>query len=260
MNRHKKVKDAIVRTIQFLRNNKDDDIELEVRVGQYTSENEFISGYTAEHQKLVSRMIKRFQKSCEMNGERWRAESEKPISMMRSEYEKGIRMTSIPNRPTKYDMKQRIINLDIMTDRQFHLRTSLSKENKVDTATENACKTQEPKSIRLMQRMTFYETVPGYGDFPTVVFAFDITKVSGNGRTKIESTKGDASYHCELELKTKLLPLEDKAKEASQDSLIGDMIIARARALLGTSYMDGASGILRPLPPPELILINKDLN
>ena len=305
-----------------MRENSQKNLELEVRIGQFTSENDFISGYSAEFMSLITRMLKRLQKNTEVLKSTWKMVEPK-YTMLRCEFDRGLRKTARPNFEEEYITKKRIGKIDILTDRQYHLRISLSEETKVDMVKSHpmyeVVKKQAPKSLRYIQRASFLEVIPAIHPSCTcggqidperyflknvasalkkpnfdkaelmalfergldqiqkhrltveksplpfticencsIVFQWDISKVSAEAPTKKKSTENPCTYHCEIELKTKLFPIEDKTVQAQQNALIADLLIARGRALLGTSVLD-SNHQPQPLPPAKLLLINKDV-
>lgn len=257
------VHEAFVRMLKYARENHQENLEFEVRVGQFNNESEFLSGYTHDHVKLINRLMQRLQKNTTHDELKQTWHMSEKFVVMRCEYDKGIRKTCRPNFPEEYMMKKRVGKLDLMTNRQYHLRASLSKESPIDVQQPGYeyLKKSAPNSMRYISRASFLETVPYVGshsnELPSIVFQYDISKVSESASTKKKCTESPCTYHCEIELKTKLIPIQDKNIENQHNSLIADLILARACALLGTSYLD-SNQVLQPLPRAKLLLINKD--
>jgi len=255
------VQESVVRMLQHIRENHKDDLELELRVGKFTSENEFVSGYTHDHMDLINRLLQRLKKNTEHSDYKKTWTMEPKYLMMRCQFAKNIRKTCRPSYREEFLMKKLVGKIDIHTDRQYHLRASLIKEIQIDCnqSQYEYLKKTAPISVRYIQRASFQEVVPYIGsqDLKEIVFQYDISKVSEAAPTKKKCTEIPCTYHCELELKTKLIPIPDKKVETQQNYLIADMLISRARALLGTSHLDSEK-VLRPLPPAKLLVINKD--
>lgn len=261
-----KVKDSVVRMIKYMRSNSNDNLELEVRVGQFTTENDFQSGYSFDHLKLINRMLQRLQKNTEHPELKSRWTMEPKYMMMRCEYDGGLRKTCRPSFPEEYMIKKRVGKIDVLTDRQYHLRFSLSRESKVELTKNHQfyemVKQKPPLSVRYVYRANFTETVPALSgkSEDDYVFNWEIAKVSDSASNKKKSTEQPASYHCELELKTKLLPIEDKDEENQKNSLLADLIISRGRSLLGTTYIESSQPpSFRILPTAKLTLLTKDV-
>lgn len=258
-----RVRDSVVRMIQYMRANHTQNMELEIRVGKFSTDNCFHPGFSADHRILINRMGNRMHKNT-IHPEMKHLWSSTPQSLvMRCEYEKGVRKTVKPNHEEEIIVKQRIGKIDITTDREYHLRFSLSRETKINLTPKhhlfNTVNQGPPLSVRYLMRSTFTEKIPSVTKDPEDDFClqWDISKVSERAATKEKSTKSPCTFHCEIELKSQLKPLADKAKEEQQDQLLADLLLARARAVLGTSYIQGDS--LRPLPPAKLMILTKDV-
>lgn len=252
------LKQALIRMIQHIRDNPDKNIELEVRVGQFTSENNFKAGYSHEHLKLIYRMLQRLTKNTkhEELKKTWTKEPE--YMMMRCEYPDDLRKTCRPPFPEEYMIKKKYEKIDVLTDRQYHLRFSLSDEQKNDI-TKNptlyeSIKQNPPTSVRYIYKHCFQEIVPACTDIKdakdtgntkdakdtkeeTIIFHWEISKVSDPAPNKKKSTETPCTYHCELELKTKLLPIQNETEAMLKNTLLADLILSRAKALLGTTYI-----------------------
>jgi hypothetical protein len=258
-----KVKESVMRMLKYMRSNSEENLELEVRVGQFTTENDFQSGYLHDHLKLINRMLQRLQHNTEHTELKKTWTMEPKYMMMRCEYAQGLRKTCRPSFPEEYMMKKRIGRIDVLTDRQYHLRFSLSKETKVDLTKNHpmyeTVKQKPPNSVRYIYRANFTEKVPALSGKAEddVEFNWEIAKVSESASNKKKSTESPATYHCEIELKTKLLPIADQEEENQRNSLLADLIISRARSLLGTTYIENQT--FRILPPAKLTVLTKDV-
>jgi hypothetical protein len=259
-----RVRESVVRMIQYMRNNHGENLELEVRVGQFTTDNNFQPGYTHEHLKVINRLLQRMQKNTEHHEMKQTWSMEDKYMVMRCEYDKGVRKTCRPKFPEEYMVKKRVGKIDMITDRQYHLRFSLSRETNIQLTRNHhlyeTVKRNPPKSVRYLLRASFTENVPAASGNPEDDFCFqwDISKVSDPASNKKKSTEAPCTYHCEIEVKTKLLPLDDKEKEHQQDCLLADLLIARARAFLGTTYLQ-TNQEPRSLPPAKLVILTKDV-
>ncbi|NBQ59405.1 MAG: hypothetical protein EBU32_13735, partial [Opitutaceae bacterium] len=107
-------------------------------------------------------------------------------------------------------------------------------------------------------------------------FQWDISKVSESGQTKKQATNEPCSYHCEFELRNKLVPVEDKQLEQQLNHLLVDLVLARIRTMAGSYIIEKTPGraaastpeekgatlpppVLVPLPPARLSPLAKNL-
>jgi hypothetical protein len=258
------VKESLMRMLKYMRNNSQENLELEVRVGQFSNESEFQSGYTREHLQIIPRLLARLQKNTEHPELKKFWTSEPKYMLMRLQFDNDLRRTIRPSFPADFVVKKRIGKLDILTDRQYHLRVSLSRENTIeitkahpmyDTVTKHP-----PKSVRYIYRAVFTEKVPSVSghDDENYTFNWEISKVSNSAGNKKKSTETECFYHCELELCTKLSPIANTEEETEKNSLLADLILARAKALLGTTYYDNTNS-LKKIPDSRLTLLTKDI-
>lgn len=246
-------KKEVVKLIEQLRAHPDDPLELEIRVGQFSSDQEFTAGYAQQQMDLIGRLMPRLQKTVDTHPTRWKFEGR--YTMVRGEYGNGIRQTCRPGQEEVFQQKSLVSRVDLLTDRPYHLRVSLSRESSVPSPVPRS---EPPQSVRLIDRATFLEHVPALSpsSLPEpLIFQWDISKVSSSGKTKKDCTDKPCTYHCEVELRTKLRPLEDKKLEHIQDELIASLLLARGSALLGTFVR--SEGSFEPLPPPKLVVIRK---
>jgi len=259
-----RVRESVLRMIQYMRTNHGENLELEVRVGQFTTDNQFHPGYTHEHLKVINRLLQRMQHNTEHETMKQHWSMEDKYMVMRCEYDKGVRKTCRPTFPETYMVKKRVGKIDMITDRQYHLRFSLSRETAIQLTRNHhlydTVKRNPPKSVRYLLRASFVEKVPSLSGDSADDFSFqwDISKVSDTASNKKKSTESPCTYHCEIEVKTKLLPLADKEKEHQQDCLLADLLIARSKALLGTTYLQKDQPP-RSLPPAKLVILTKDV-
>jgi hypothetical protein len=267
-----------------MRKNHTQNLEFEIRVGQFTSENEFEPGFRHEHIAMVSRLRSRIEKNTE-SLPTWSI-LEPMYMMMRCEFDGGIRKTC-RQKPQEgiateeYMMKQRIGKVDIMTDRPYHFRASVSRETKLNmTSSHHMYKTvtqSPPKSIRYVLRASFIEAIPtipgvfmGTRNNEPYSFQWDISKVSESGTTKKNAAEGQCSYHCEFELRNTLVPVEDKDVETQLNNTLVDLLIARIRAVSGSYIIEKSAlqlppeqantvSLSVPLPPARLSLLVRDV-
>ena len=287
-----RVREALCRMVQYLRRNHAENLEFEIRLGQFTVDNEFEPGYRHEHLQVVSRLRTRLENNTKHPSlsSCWKM-TEPMYLMIRCEYDGGVRKTC-RNRDKdqpeteEYMLKRRMGKVDILTDRPYHFRASVSRETKLNiTPAHHMYKTvtqNPPKSLRYVMRASFLETVPALpgvflgtdGNLP-FAFQWDISKVSESGVTKRQATEGHCSYHCEFELRNKLLPIDDKETESQLNNLLVELVVARIRALAGSHIIEKSALTLptaetsaaapekaipsTPLPPAQLSLLIKDV-
>lgn len=292
-----RVREALCRMVQYVRQHNAENLEFEVRLGQFTVDNEFEPGYRHEHLQVVSRLRSRLENNTKhpSMASHWKI-VEPMYLMIRCEYDGGVRKTC-RNRDKgqpeteEYMLKRRMGKVDILTDRPYHFRASVSRETKLNiTPAHHMYKTvtqNPPKSLRYVMRASFLETVPALpgvflgteGNLP-FAFQWDISKVSESGVTKRQATEGHCSYHCEFELRNKLLSIDDKDTESQLNNLLVDLIVARIRALAGSYIIEKSALTLPPtgtsastektipssspplaipLPPAQLSLLVKDV-
>lgn len=249
---------SVVKMVEYVRERHKEDIEMELRIGQFTNNGEFFPGYQHQNKAVISRLLKRLEKnSKDINT--W--ENVKQYVFIRAEYPNGIRQTCIPKQENSktFSIKKRLGKVDISTDRIYDLRFSLCRETPVQISKDHAIhemvKKNKPESVRVMQRASFTEEIP-MGDYKFKL-QYDISKVSKQSQTKLSCTKYPCTYHCEIELLGKLLPLSDKDEENRQNEFIARSFISRGKALLGTFTLT-PSGLVE-LPQPKLYLLNNDI-
>lgn len=262
-----RVREALCRMVQYLRKNHAENLEFEIRLGQFTTDNEFEPGYRHEHLSVVSRLRHRIEANTRdpRLSSQWKS-AEPMYLMMRCEYDGGVRKTC-RNREKdqpdteEYILKRRMGKVDILSDRPYHFRASVSRETKLNiTPAHHLYKTvtqNPPKSVRYVLRASFLETVPaiegttlGTEHNQPFVFQWDISKVSDSGVTKKQATEGQCVYHCEFELRNKLVPVDDKEKEHQLNNLVVDLVVARMRALSGSHIIEKS---VLSLPPQQTL-------
>jgi hypothetical protein len=252
MSEDSSVNAAVVRQLEYMRAHPDEPLELEARVVVFSNDADCKVGYAdfAVARKLVSRL--------EYNAKEVPNWSSVPsYQMVRGEHDQGIRQTCRPPAPDVFQQKNGVSRVDMVTDREYHLRVALAKELPVDAKKQVELRTKAPKSVRLMHRASFIEEVPALSvSALPLTFQWDISKVSDPAPTKKECTDKPCRYHCEVELKTKLSPLQDKELERAQNELIASLFLDRARALLGTHYQSSPDSLVA-LPPAKLVLLHK---
>ena len=256
------VKQNILTMLKFMRTHHKENLELEIRVGQFNSSNEFHPGYTQEHRQLSKKLAIRMEKNSQHPTLSQTWEMVPKYIMMRCEYEQGVRKTCIPGRNEEFMTKKRVGKLDLTTDRQYQIRLALSRETKVNLTKGHhmyeRVKRGPPISVRYLQRGSFMEKLSGpHGN--EFCFQWDISKVSTEAPNKNRATKHPCSYHCEVELKSKLKPLADKVTEQEEDLWLADHILARARVLLGTHYKETPEAPASLLPAAKFFILTKDV-
>ena len=251
------VRESLLKLVQYVRKNYKEELELEVRVGQYTTDSlDFISGYAHEHLKVVNRLIQRIEKNTQVLHDTWTVADQKHM-LIRCDYANNIRKTCRDQHEEEYMEKKRIFKLDLLSNRQYHIRVAVSRETKLKEIPVSLTK-EAPKSVRYLLRASFKERIPSFAtQFPELEFRYDLSKVSESAKNKQKAAERPCAYHVELELLTRLLPIENKELEAQQDLLITDMIIVRMQAILGGYKIDEA-GNNTPLPPASFKIFSKD--
>jgi hypothetical protein len=231
-------------------------MELEMRIGQFTTGGQFTPGYTSENRHIIQRLLRRLEKNCQ-DKDNWT--NDKQYMFIRAEYPNGIRRTCIPNNPDKTLLieKKRLGKIDLNTDRNYDIRFSLCSEAVVTSdQVLSMVKINKPESVRMIQRASFIETI-NLQDHQHFRLQYDISKVSKQSDDKMTCTKYPCSYQCELELIEKLQPLDDKAEEEKQNKFIARVMIDRSRALLG-SYTITPNG-LTALNTAKLCIVRSTL-
>lgn len=270
------VKEAIIKVVAFMREHYKENLELEVRIGQFSSDNEFVAGIQHAHLKTNYQLKSRIEKNvAQLPG--WTL-NEPMYTMMRCEYDGGVRRTC-RNKKEDYIVKRRLKKLDLLTDRPFHFRMSVSRETAINiTPAHHMYETvtkKPPLSVRYIQRISVTETIPnptnsvlGTKDNAPFQFQWDLSKVSVSAGTKQQATKEPSVYHVEFELKTPLVPLEDKVLEASCNELLAKLITERIHSLSGThikkninilNQSDTQSYTFERLPRSPLVLLASDV-
>ena len=253
---HDNVLSSVCKMVQYVREHHNEDIELELRIGQFTVNGEFFPGYQYQNRSVISRLIQRMEKNCESMGE-W--ENNKQYMFIRAEYPNSVRQTCVPNSPKVFTLKKRLGKVDISTDRIYDVRFSLCKETPIRLASNHAIhemvKRDKPLSVRMIQRASFIETIKmGSSSFKV---QYDISKVSRQSNSKMTCTQHPCTYHCEIELIDSLTPMSDKLEEKRQNEFIAMSLISRGRALLGTHTI--TENGLMSLPQPKLFVLNNDI-
>jgi hypothetical protein len=249
---------AVVKMVAYVRDNPQNDIELELRIGQFVSSGTFFPGYQHQNRPVVKRLLSRLTTTCEKKTQ-WTGK--KQYVFIRAEYPQGIRQTCIPKHTDKtLTMKKRLGKIDISTDRVYDLRFSLCRETCVQPKNDHAIyemvRKNKPESVRVMQRASFVETVP-FSKSSSIQLQYDISKVSEQSNSKMSCTKNPCSYHCEIELVSQLQPLKDKDQESKENEYIARVMLSRGKALLGSYTIVADTSV--PLPPPKLFLLNNDM-
>lgn len=234
----------------------DQPLELEVRIGQFSNGNTFLTGYRHNERDLIKRLKERLEKNVS-HLPNWTQPGMQSI-FIRAEYENGIRQDCIPgSNQSKFNSKKCIEKLDLISDRAYDIRISLSEEFSIDTSQDTelcvSLKTKKPTSVRYIYRATYIEKVPIDED-GFFSLQYDISKVSQPSADKMDCTKAPCNYHCEIELLPGFKRLEDKREEMLQNEFIAKSLLARAKALLGT-HIKLDNNNYKVLPCPRLKLL-----
>lgn len=261
------VQDELIGLIQYVREHAQENIEFEVRLGQFTTENEFESGFQLKDMQLFVSLKNRIENNVKKL-KQWKIEAT-PYVMMRCEYEGGVRKTCKDSQTT-YMIKRRLKKLDIRTDRPLHFRVSVSRETKLNINPSHymyeTVTKKPPKSVRYIHRMSFRESTYVQTEKDEITFQWDLSKVSPAEPTKKKTTEKPCTYHVEFELVTQLKRLESPEKEAESNEILANLIMERIRALSGTHTKEVKEDIpdkkiisFIPLPPTGLYLVAKDV-
>jgi len=248
---------SIITFLQYMRSAPSTDrLELEFRVGEFMTDQSFVSGYDAKHIDVTKRIRAALIDATKLNPQRWKLTegSQHSVKHMYGPVRRISYTTTDADGKKKVvrevvQHKQRVSSLDVYTDRPYHLRCRLSRETDVKDPIDLS---KIPDSVQVVQRMSVQEFVPmGSSSDGGLVVQWDISKVTPSSSNKKEACDLPCRYHCELELITQLHKLDDPELEANQDSFIARSLVERASWLLGTH-----SGTT-PLPPPKLIVFKR---
>jgi hypothetical protein len=240
-----------VKLVQTARDNNAKEMRLEVCIGQFLTNGNFVPGYNHRFRHVINRLLKRLEKNCE-DFDYWN--DVKKHVFIRANYPKGVTQTCDPNKVNRSFIIQKCVgSIDIRTSHPCDMRVKLSTETHVDPKKDSdiclLVRNNKPDSVRMLQRASFTETVY-IDELCSFQLQFNISKISEPGSDKISCTNHPCAYHCQVELKDKLIPLLDKKLELEHNIFIANSILDRSRALLGT-YQNTDAGIL-PLPVAKL--------
>lgn len=258
------VRASVLKMVKYTRSQQEP-LELEIRVGQFDASNKFTPGFETAHRELLGRLAKRFTNNVknvghpDLRGHIWT--SEKPYLFTRCEYPHGLRQTCRPPNDQTFNKKKQIGKIDFSSDRQYQIRFCLSKETDVvmneDHPAYATVQRGAPNSLRFVQRQSFVETIPPLQPHvPVLKFQWDLSKVSPSAPTKKNATNVPCRYHCEIELITPLTTLGSEQLDNQHDELVTDMLLSRARAVLGTSYIQNQQHTSLPLA--QLFILKKE--
>lgn len=258
------VKDVLVRHLEFSRQNQHDDYELEIRCGRYNKEGHFVPGYSSDELIVIHRLMKSLDTKVAEKPGQWRKAPD--MEMIRSDFGNGLRLTSTGTGTAEYQRKTiadcKNANEDVFaSNRAVSFRIRLSKEESINMSGQidpnlRALLTQKsPLSVRVLRRRSYHETVPIGTE--TIVFRYDITKVSESAVTKQQAIHDPSRdrYHVELELVSKLRPWSNIELGAAQNQLVAAAFLQRAHRLLGDFALEGERK--RALLPAQLSLIHE---
>ncbi len=243
---------ALYDLVSYVRNHNSENLELEIRVGLFGQDNTFNPGYS--HVALMRRMMIRLENNCSKL-KNWTHLGE--IQYLNSEFPNNIRKRTAPQTKPIIIEKKNIAKIDLSSTRIMGLRVSLSSEIPViDLKRVTECEKNDPISLRIVRRASFIEKI-SFDNF-SVSFQYDISKVSSAARNKIECTKTPATYHCEIELKDKLLKIGNEEEEQRQNKLIAFTFLNNAKVFLGThKLMPGDTS--ERLCQPSLSIISQNI-
>lgn len=254
---------ALVRAIKFLRDHHSENLELEIRVGHFSADNDFVAGINHKHLKTNLRLLTRIEKNATVL-KQWKLQ-EDLFTMMRFEYDGGVRKTCRvkTDNPPDYIAKRVLKKIDIVTNRPFHFRLAISRETRLHiTPSHHMYETvtkKPPLSVRIIQRKSFLETVPnetnsflGTKDNLPFQFQWDLSKVSPPAATKQQATTEPAVYQVEFELKSQLIPIPDSAQEQTCNELLARLIMERIYATSGTHVIKKIENIQKDIQNPSI--------
>ena len=254
--------DGLVGRLRYCRSRPDEHLELESRVGQFDSSLSFQAGFHDDHRNIIESLQSALKQNTEKHQDRWQTQ---PGGMlMHMFYHNNLRRTllfSTSPPQNVYIVKHKLGELNIHTDRPYHLRFSLKGETPADMTPghsngfHTAVERQAPQSVQIGSRHSFIECVTSPVHGWQVRFRYDLTKLTPPGRNKMEAMKHQCRWHCEIELVSPLAPLSDKGEERLQDQWIAKLWLARSCVLLGTHYVN-SEGAQCALPTPKLKVIH----
>jgi len=244
------VEAAVTRLVEYMRENADDNLELEIGVGRHGggSGGQFDSGYQHTHRTLITELMQRLgNNATRANDPRWRADE--MVTILKSYYDNDVVKESVGSRAT-FMRKEKLFAVDIETDLEYSLRVRLARETPMLVADDDLLTRVRVKSLRFINRVSFHEQMPAESESALdLAFQWDLSKVSRAAPTKLESAQHPCSYHAEVELKTKLPPpTADRQLDADINSIVARALLARGRALLGTVYLNKKNQLV-PLNP-----------
>jgi hypothetical protein len=215
------------------------DLELELRLGQFSAEGRFTPGFTHDHIQVVQRLLKRFHFMSQHHSAQWTTHPQHVY--VRSFYENNIRHTHSPSSTVQaVESKTKLTSLDIGTSRPYQLRCCLSQEQALTTHAATTATTtattppQPPLRVQLAQRASFTELVPTT-ETQYIQIRYDITKTSPYCLTKAECTSKQCVYHFEMELVKQevVAPTFAHSQEQENDYIV-ELLLTRACTMLGT--------------------------
>lgn len=252
------------------------DGEFEVRVGEFVSGEmdgeedikggggyHFKAGWDHAHFQGLSHLLESLRKQCEKNPARW--QSENKIMFLKNDYGDNVLKIIESNKPSEPIVVRKTKNIrriDIQTDRPYHVRVSLSREERLHVTENhplyNKLNKEAPLSVRVGVRESFEETVRHEQYGWIVQWKYDITKMSPPGKTKEECARQQCRWHCEIELLTNLSSLSSKEEEVIQEEWVARMLLNRMKVILGTHVRTSEKDpMIRLLPPRFHILAYK---
>jgi hypothetical protein len=253
--------DKVLKMVEKYRKSKKN-LELECRIGQFTTQHQFVPGYEYQHLKVITKMISSLHKkvACCSN---W--SSIERYKFCRCQFAHDIRSTHIEGKKAIYVKKKGIDKINIKTDnREYDVRFALASEEVVELKQNkdvyNMISKSEPDNVRLGKRLSFFEEVNTNNDDKKpndfeFKLRYDITQFTKPARNKIEACGEPTDYHCEIEMDNQLLPLENKEIENKQNRYIAKVLLSRIGSLLGTSVITPSGH--ESLDHPKFYLLQK---
>ncbi len=252
--------ESIRQAVQLVRANstanKSVHFELEFRLGQFSNADgrRFFPGFPAHQNKAFHRLRKRLLKNCEKLSN-WRVAQR--AKQWRSWYTyQGHEVRRIVPSTEPVIRKRPELKTNFKSSRdEYSVRLAVNREIPIqvkgNATLQDKFESEAPNKISFYQRISFVETVTS-ATFP-LEFRYDLTKVSPPGDDKKKSTDKKCTYQVELELASRLQSIEDnRPLEFQQDNFIAFCLLARVKALLGTTR---ASDNSQRLPSPTFSII-----
>ncbi len=249
------VRNSVEHMLQYVRSHSHENLELEIRIGQFDERGQFKAGYAEEDAIAVKRLETSLKVKVDQ-ASNWKAVP--PVKMLKADFGNHLQQVAFEHGVgTIYQYKTTVETRDVFAhNRPLSFRIRLSKEDRVDLSKKPdvhaLVKQTQPLSVRLCLRHSFTETMTLGSE--EVMVRYDITRTTLPCKTKIEAFKAAAIFQVELELVSKLRPWSDKTVESDQNRLVAQALLARAVALLGSFTVENDQR--RALLPPRIALLH----